>query len=71
MSKVNSFLTSSRGQDELWLKAEIAKRYDRLCTLRFDLGFGKVGALKEFRIARRELSQLWTLLGEKVTAHKA
>lgn len=68
MSKAKSFLAEIRGKDRKWLEAQIADRYTKLRTLRFTLGFGTVSAQSELRATKRELAQLWTVLGEKILA---
>ena len=61
-----SFTTEIRTHDAAWLQAEITKRYESLRTLRFDIGFGNLNSLSQFRVAKKELAQLWTVLGEKM-----
>lgn len=62
-----SFLQQIRGFDEARMRSEIATRYERIRTLRFELGFGNVSHLNELRRIKRELAQLWTVLGETVS----
>ena len=62
----NTFTTDIRTHDASWLQAEISRRYETLRALRFDIGFGNLNSLSQFRAAKRELAQLWTVLGEKV-----
>lgn len=71
MSKATKFLTSVRGKDANWIRAEIIKRDDQIRTLKFDLGFGTVDALSKLRVAKRERAQLLTVLREVETAAKA
>ncbi|MBI4032193.1 50S ribosomal protein L29 [Candidatus Berkelbacteria bacterium] len=66
MSKTKTFLTDIRAKDRPELERQIAQRYSALRTLRFSLGFGTVSAQTELRRTRRELAQLWTVLGEKL-----
>lgn len=66
MSKTQTFITEIRTKDRTWLERQIAERYATLRTLRFGLGFGTVSARTELRAAKRELAQLWTVLGEKL-----
>lgn len=64
--KTTKFTTEIRTHDTAWLQAEIAKRYETLRALRFDIGFGTLNSLSQFRAAKKELAQLWTVLGEQV-----
>jgi ribosomal protein L29 len=66
MSKKAKFITEIRKKDQKSLEAEIAKRYRDLRTARFEIGFGTFTNLKKLRTARKELAQLWTVLGEKM-----
>lgn len=68
MSKTKSFITEIRAKDRAELERQIADRYSTLRTLRFSLGFGTVSARSELRTTKRELAQLWTVLGEKLLA---
>jgi ribosomal protein L29 len=61
-----TFTNEIRTHDAAWLQAEITKRYESLRTLRFDIGFGNLNSLSQFRVAKKELAQLWTVLGEKM-----
>jgi len=61
-----TFTSEIRTHDAAWLQAEITKRYESLRTLRFDIGFGNLNSLSQFRVAKKELAQLWTVLGEKM-----
>ncbi|MGI6103126.1 MAG: 50S ribosomal protein L29 [Patescibacteria group bacterium] len=67
MAKHTDFLKTIRDKDAAWLRKELDTRYEKIRSLRFDVGFGTVSALKELRTAKRELAQLWTVLGEKLT----
>ncbi len=71
MAKQTAFITDARTHDTAWVKAEIAKRYDTLRTLRFEIGFGNLNSLSQFRVAKKELAQLWTVLGEQLMAQDA
>ena len=64
MATQTEFLKTIRGKDAAWLRKELDVRYEKIRSLRFDVGFGTVSALKELRSAKRELAQLWTVLGE-------
>ncbi len=68
MAKQTQFITDARTHDAAWLKTEIAKRHETLRTLRFEIGFGSLNSLSQYRVAKKELAQLWTVLGEKLTA---
>ena len=61
-----SFTKEIRTHDAAWIQAEITKRYEALRTLRFDIGFGNLNSLSQFRVAKKELAQLWTVLGEQL-----
>lgn len=67
MAKHTTFLKDIRTHDTAWLKAEITKRHETLRALRFEIGFGTVSSLSQFRAAKRELAQLWTVLGEHLS----
>lgn len=60
------FLKEVRTHDSAWIQTEIRARYETLRTLRFDIGFGNLNSLSKFRTAKKELAQLWTVLGEKM-----
>jgi ribosomal protein L29 len=62
-----TFLKDIRTHDANWLQAEINKRYEGLRTLRFDIGFGNLNSLSQFRSIKKDLAQLWTVLGEKLS----
>lgn len=63
----NTFIKDIRTHDAGWLQAEIAKRHETLRALRFEIGFGTVNSLSQFRAAKKELAQLWTVLGEQMS----
>jgi ribosomal protein L29 len=60
------FTKEIRTHDATWIQTEITKRYEALRTLRFDIGFGNLNSLSQFRVAKKELAQLWTVLGEQM-----
>lgn len=68
MSASRTFIDDIRGRDRVWLEKQITERYSKLRTLRFSLGFGTVSARSGLRTTKRELAQLWTVLGEKLLA---
>lgn len=71
MSSSTKFLTTVRGKDAAWLRTEITKRDELIRTLKFDLGFGTVDALRKLREAKRERAQLLTVLAEVVATATA
>ncbi|MBI4023208.1 50S ribosomal protein L29 [Candidatus Berkelbacteria bacterium] len=68
MADQHTFLSKARAHDLPWLQAEIEQRVSLLRSLRFDLAFGTVSALKALRTAKRELAQLQTISTEKQRA---
>lgn len=67
MAKQKDFLKTIRDKDVNTLRKELDDRYEKVRSLRFNVGFGTLSALKELRTAKRELAQLWTVLGEKLS----
>jgi len=65
MSAAGKFLKQIRAYDQAKLRKGIDERHAAIRTLRFDLGFGNASNIADLRRTKRELAQLWTVLGEQ------